>query len=54
MAEVSYGHGRGEHVRHLLLYAPYVRRGVRRMCLLSPGAESGSRRAVRALDRDLV
>ena len=38
----------------LLLYIPSVRRGVRRMCVLSPGAERGSRQADRALDRDLV
>ena len=30
------------------------RRGVRKMCVLSPGAERGSRQADRALDRDLV
>ena len=54
MAEVSYGHGRSEHVRHSLLYIPSVRRGVRRMSMLSPGAERGSRQVVRALDQDLV
>ena len=54
VAEVSYGHGRSDHVRHSLLYIPSVRRGVRRMCMLSPGAEHGSRQADRALDRDLV
>ena len=37
-----------------LLYIPSVRRGVRRMSMLSPGAERGSRQVVRALDRDLV
>ena len=35
-------------------HIPSVRRGVRRMCMPSPGAERGSRQAVRALDRDLV
>ena len=54
VVEVSYGHGRSERVRHSLLYIPSVRRGVRRMCTLSPGAERGLRQAVRALDRDLV
>ena len=54
LAEVSYVHGRSEHVCHSLLYIPSVRRGVRRMCVLSPGAERGSRQADRALDRDLV
>ena len=54
VAEVSYGHGRSEHVRHSLLYIPSVRRGVRRMCMLSPIAERGSRQADIALDRDLV
>ena len=54
VAEVSYIHGRSEHVRHSLLYIPSVRGGVRRMCVLSPGAERGSRQADRALDRDLV
>ena len=48
VAEVSYGHGRSEHVRRSLLYIL----SVRRMCMLSPGAERGSRQAVRALDRD--
>ena len=52
VAEVSYGHGRSEHVRHSLLHILSVRRGVRRMCMLSPGAERGSRQAVRALDQD--
>ena len=54
VAEVSYGHGRSEHVRHSLLYTPSVRRGVRRMYILPPGAERGSPQVVRALDRDLV
>ena len=54
VAEVSYGHGRSEHVRHSLLYIPSVRRGVRRMCMLSPGADRGSCQVVRALNRDLV
>ena len=54
VAEVSYGNERNEHVCHSLLYIPSVRRGVRRMCMLSPGAERGSRQADRALDRDLV
>ena len=54
MAEVSYGHGRSEHVRHSLLYIPSVRRGVRRMCMQSPGAERGLCQVVRALDQDLV
>ena len=54
VAEVSYGNGRNKHVRHSLLYIPSVRRGVRRMCMLSPGAERGSRQADRALDRDLA
>ena len=54
VAEVSYGHGRSEHVRHSLLYIPSVRRRVRRMCMLPPGAERGSPQVVRALDRDLV
>ena len=54
VAEVSYVNGRSEHVRHSLLYIPSVRRGVRRMCMLSPGDERGLRQAVRALDRDLV
>ena len=53
VTEVSYVHGRPEHVRHSLLYIPSVRRGVRRMCVLSPGAERGSRQADRALYRDL-
>ena len=51
VAEVCYGHGRSEHVRHSLLYIPSVRRGVRRM---PPGAARGSPQVVRALDRDLV
>ena len=50
VAEVSYGHGRSDHVRHSLLYIPSVRRGVRRMCMLPPGAERVSRQADRALD----
>ena len=50
----SYGNGRNEHVRHSLLYIPSVRSGVRRMCMLSHGAERGSRQADRALNRDLV
>ena len=54
VAEVSYVHGRSDHVRRSLLYIPSVRTGVRRMCVLSPGAERGSRQADRALDRDLV
>ena len=54
VAEVSYVHGRSEHLRHSLMYIPSVRRGVRRMCILSPGAERGSRQADRALDRVLV
>ena len=54
LAEVSYGHGRSDHVRHSLLYIPSVRRRVRRMCMLPPGAEHGSRQADRALDRYLV
>ena len=54
VAEVSYGHCRSEHERHSLLYIPFVRRGERRMCMLSPGAERGSPQADRALDRDLV
>ena len=54
IAEVSYGHGRNEHVRHSLSYIPSVRRGVRIMCMLPPGAERGSPQVVRALDRDLV
>ena len=56
VAEVSYGHGRSDHVRHSVLYIPSVRRGVRRTynSMLSPGAERGSRQADRALDRDLV
>ena len=54
VAEVSYVHGRREHVRHLLLFIPSVRRGVRTMCVLSPGAERGSRQADRAHDRYLV
>ena len=54
VAEVSYGQGRNEHVRHSLLYIPSVRRGVRRMCMLSPGAERASRQADQALDRDLT
>ena len=54
VAEVFYGHGRSEHVRHSLLYIPSVRRGVRRMCMLSTGAERGSPQVVRALDRHLV
>ena len=54
VAEVSYGNGRNEHMRQSLLYIPSVRRGVRRMCMLSPGAERGSRQADRALDRDLA
>ena len=54
VAEVSYGHDRSDHVRHSLLYIPSARRGVRRMCMLSPGAERGSRQADGALDRDLV
>jgi len=54
VAEVSYIHGRSEHMRHSLLYIPSVRRGVRKMCELSPGAERGSCQADRALDRDLV
>ena len=49
VAEVSYG-----NVRHSLLYILSVRRGVRRMCMLSAGAEHGSRQADRALNRDLV
>ena len=52
VADVSYVHGRSEHVRHSLLYIPSVRRGVRRMCMLSPGAERGSRQAVQASDRN--
>ena len=56
VAEVFYGHGRSDHVRHSLFYIPSVRRGVRRTynIMLSPGAERGSRQADRALDRDLV
>ena len=54
VVEVSYVHGRSEHVRHSLLYTPSVRGWVKRMCVLSPGAERGSRQADRALDRDLV
>ena len=54
VAEVSYGNGRNEHVRHSLLYIPSVRRGERRMCVPSPGAERGLRQADRPLDRDLV
>ena len=54
VAEVSYGPGRSDHVRHSLLYIPSVRRGVRRICMLSPGADLGSRQVVRARDRDLV
>ena len=38
VAEVSYGNGRNEQVRHSLLYIPSVRRGVRRMSMLYPGA----------------
>ena len=53
-SEASYGHGRSEHVNHSLLYSSFVRRGVRRRWMLSPGAECGSRQAVRALDLDLV
>ena len=54
VAEVSYGHGRSE--RHSLLYILFVDvgRGVRKMCILSPGAERVSRQTVRALDRYLV
>ena len=52
VAEVSYG--RSGHVRHSVLYIPSVRRGVRRMRMLPPGAERGSPQVVRALDRDLV
>ena len=51
-AEVSYVHGRSEHVHHSLLYIPSVHRGVTRMCVLSPGSERGSRQADRAPDRD--
>ena len=54
VADVSYVHGRSEHVRHSLLYIHSVRRGVRRMCVLSPGAERGSRQPDRALAQDLV
>ena len=54
VAEVSYGNGRNEHMSRSLLYIPSVRRGVRRMCMLSPGAERGSRQPDRALDRALV
>ena len=54
VAEASYGHVRSEHVHHSLLYSSFVRRGVRRRWMLSPGAECGSRQAVRALDLDLV
>ena len=54
VAEVSYGNGRNEHVRHSLLYTPFVLKGARGMCMLSLGAERGSRQADRALDRDLV
>ena len=54
VAEVSYVNGRNERVRHSLLYIPSVSRGVRRMCMLSHGAERGPRQADRALDRDLV
>ena len=42
VVEVSYGNGRNGHVRRSLLYIPSVRRGVRRMCMLPPGAERGS------------
>ena len=52
VAEFSYVHSRSEHVRHSLLFIPSVHRGVRKMCMLSPGAERGSRQADRALDRD--
>ena len=54
VAEASYGHSRSEHVHHSLLYSSFVRRGVRRRWMRSPGAECGSRQAVRALDLDLV
>ena len=54
VAEVAYGNGRNEHVRHSLSYIPSVRRGVRIMYMLPPGAERGSPQVVRALDRDLV